>query len=78
MYPQKLINIPLTGQFNAETKAMTLLVDRANEMMDGKGRVLIRPSGTQPLIRVMTEGPDAKTVAKSAQFLVENINQTSQ
>jgi phosphoglucosamine mutase len=47
-------------------------------MMDGKGRVLIRPSGTQPLIRVMTEGPDAKTVAKSAQFLVENINQTSQ
>ena len=42
-------------------------------MMDMKGRILIRPSGTQPIIRIMTEGPDSQMVSKSAQFLAESI-----
>jgi phosphoglucosamine mutase len=49
------------------------LIEEANQMMNMKGRILIRPSGTQPIIRVMTEGPDSQMVSKSAQFLAENI-----
>jgi len=41
--------------------------------MKGEGRVLIRPSGTQPLLRIMTEGPDAGLVEQSVQFLKDNL-----
>ena len=78
MYPQKLINITSIGKFNADGDEVKPLIEQANEMMEGKGRVLIRESGTQPLIRVMTEGPDVEKVIESAQFLVDSINQTSQ
>lgn len=78
MYPQKLINITSIGKFNVDGNEVKPLIEQANEMMEGKGRVLIRESGTQPLIRVMTEGPDVEKVIKSAQFLADSINQTSQ
>jgi len=78
MYPQKLINITSIGKFNVDGNEVKPLIEQANEMMEGKGRVLIRESGTQPLIRVMTEGPDVEKVIESAQFLVDSINQTSQ
>ena len=78
MYPQKLINITSIGKFNVDGNEVKPLIEQANQMMEGKGRVLIRESGTQPLIRVMTEGPDVEKVIESAQFLVDSINQTSQ
>ena len=78
MYPQKLINITSIGKFNVDGNEVKPLIEQANQMMEGKGRVLIRESGTQPLIRVMTEGPDVERVIESAQFLVDSINQTSQ
>ena len=49
------------------------LIKQANEIMKGEGRVLIRPSGTQPLLRIMTEGPDACLVEQSVQFLKDNL-----
>ena len=73
MYPQELINIPSNQQLDLESKQISLLINKANQMMDMKGRILIRPSGTQPIIRVMTEGPDSQMVSKSVQFLAENI-----
>ena len=78
IYPQKLINITSIGKFNVDGNEVKPLIEQANQMMEGKGRVLIRESGTQPLIRVMTEGPDVERVIESAQFLVDSINQTSQ
>ena len=73
MYPQELINIPHNQQLDLDSKQISLLIEEANQMMDMKGRFLIRPSGTQPIIRVMTEGPDSQMVSKSVQFLAENI-----
>ena len=73
MYPQELINIPNNQQLDLESKQISLLINEANQIMDMKGRILIRPSGTQPIIRIMTEGPDSQMVSKSAQFLAESI-----
>lgn len=73
MYPQELINIPFSDQFDADSQEVILLIDEANRMMEMRGRILIRPSGTQPIIRVMTEGPDCDLVLKSANFLAKSI-----
>ncbi len=69
MYPQILINVKVTG------KAAELLqrqevkseVAKAELELDGKGRVLLRPSGTEPLLRVMVEGEDGVLVKKCAE-----------
>jgi phosphoglucosamine mutase len=39
--------------------ALQTAISRAEEQLSGRGRVLVRPSGTEPLIRVMVEAPDA-------------------
>ncbi|GHP15117.1 phosphoglucosamine mutase [Lentilactobacillus fungorum] len=57
-YPQKLINVKVhdkkTGLENPQIKAV---IQQVEEEMHGDGRVLVRPSGTEPLLRVMTEAP---------------------
>jgi len=73
MYPQILINLPLTKKIDLKCKEINDAVDQAKLMMENKGRVLIRESGTQPLIRIMTEGPDKKKTTMAAEFLVEKI-----
>ena len=48
-------------------------IERVNEKFKGDGRVLIRPSGTEPLVRVMIEGKDQKMIEKEAKELAELI-----
>ncbi|MDY6232291.1 MAG: phosphoglucosamine mutase, partial [Peptostreptococcus porci] len=43
------------------------------KIMDGKGRVLIRPSGTEPLVRVMLEGKDLEQIENLANGLAQII-----
>ena len=52
---------------------MKKAINDGNLIMENKGRILIRESGTQPLIRVMTEGPDKEKAIKAAEFLVKEI-----
>jgi len=73
MYPQILINLPVTKKINLTSPLMEQAINDAKLLMDHKGRILIRESGTQPLIRVMTEGPDNKKAIKAAEFLIEKI-----
>ncbi len=72
MYPQVLINVRIAkGQdctLHAEVQAA---VNAAILALDGKGRVLLRPSGTEPLLRVMVEGEDGEKV----RYWAENIAQ---
>jgi phosphoglucosamine mutase len=42
-------------------------------MLDGKGRVLLRPSGTEPLLRVMVEGEDGTKVRLCAEKIAEAV-----
>lgn len=51
-------------------------IDELTKKFDGEGRVLIRPSGTEPLVRVMIEGKDQKLIEQEAKKLAELITNT--
>lgn len=74
--PQTLINVK-TGEANAaeimSTDAVTAAVNAVEAELGGAGRVLLRPSGTEPLIRVMVEGRDAALVQQSAETIASAV-----
>jgi phosphoglucosamine mutase len=59
--PQVLINVEVADRDSIK-EAVTVweAVERESESLDGRGRVLLRPSGTEPLVRVMVEAPSAE------------------
>ena len=75
LYPQILINIPTENKVNLKSKVIRDSIKESEIIMKGMGRTLIRPSGTQPLVRVMTEGPAKKEVMKAAKFLTRTIEE---
>jgi phosphoglucosamine mutase len=79
MYPQILINVRVTGKAadlldRAEVKAAAA---EAETMLNGKGRVLLRPSGTEPLLRVMVEGEDGILVKQCAEKIAAVVKQVA-
>ena len=74
MFPQTLINIRLTAGFDAlsDEKVKQTVAAVENELQD-RGRVLLRKSGTEPVIRVMVEGEDHETVNKMAARIADVI-----
>jgi len=78
LYPQKLINVPLATGFDWQQAAEVQAAIAAAEAALGEdGRVLLRPSGTEPLLRVMTEGPDETVVNAHAAAIAVAIAQAS-
>ncbi|MBF8969834.1 phosphoglucosamine mutase [Streptococcus sp. NLN76] len=60
IYPQKLVNIRVDNKMKdqaMEVPAIAAIVAKMEEEMAGNGRILVRPSGTEPLLRVMAEAP---------------------
>jgi len=58
--PQKLVNVRVADRDAVQdATAVWAAVDAESQALEGRGRVLIRPSGTEPLVRVMVEAPDA-------------------
>lgn len=73
-YPQVLINAKVKNEFKSEDKYMTVeeirnKISELEEEFAGSGRVLIRPSGTEPLVRVMIEGDDEEKITRYAKDL---------
>lgn len=67
LYPQVLENVRFSGQTKPlESPAVLSAVKQVEAKLGDKGRVLLRASGTEPLIRVMVEGEDAQLVQTSA------------
>lgn len=79
LYPQKLINVPIVKGFSWRDDPAILTALRAVEQrMAGRGRVLLRASGTEPLLRVMVEGEDATQVLAAAEELADVVRQAVQ
>jgi phosphoglucosamine mutase len=73
-YPQKMINVRVADRDKLDNNpAIAARVRDAESRLNGKGRVLLRPSGTEPLIRVMVEGQDAVLVGQLAQELSKAV-----
>jgi len=71
-YPQVLINARVKNNMKykyLENKEIKSEIDRIEKMFHGEGRVVIRPSGTEPLVRVMIEGKDQEEITKIAKEL---------
>lgn len=76
--PQVLINVRLGSASAAEiqqAEAVRAKISEVESALQGRGRLLLRPSGTEPLIRVMTEGEDEAEVAALAKDLAAIIAQ---
>jgi phosphoglucosamine mutase len=67
-----LIIVPVSLSINIETE-LKHAIGLAEQKLKSHGRVLLRPSGTEPLIRVMVEGEDASLVNSLAQELAHAI-----
>ncbi len=74
MYPQVLINVKVgKGVDCLGDKKVKSAVAEAEKMLNGKGRVLLRPSGTEPLLRVMVEGEERSLVEQSARGIADVV-----
>ncbi len=62
--PQKLENVRFAGGKPLENEAVKTVIAAAEQRLNGSGRVLVRASGTEPLIRIMAEGDDEKLVGQ--------------
>jgi len=77
-YPQVLVNVKVKNEFKnsyMDFKEIADEIERIEKEMDGKGRVLIRPSGTEPLVRVMLEGKDQTHIKELAESLADIIKE---
>ncbi len=69
VYPQLLVNVPVPVEQRSslsDDDAVTAAVNRASDELGNSGRVLLRPSGTEPLVRVMVEGENEAQVKRLA------------
>ena len=72
--PMHMINVPLAaGSKPMESELVKAAVQQAEQQLDGQGRVLLRASGTEPLIRVMIEGEDEAMVHELAQGIADVV-----
>lgn len=74
MYPQSLINVKVQPGFDwQKDDAILLEKERVESELGDEGRVLIRPSGTEPLIRVMVEAKYAEAAEKMAKRIASRV-----
>ena len=77
IYPQTMVNVTIDKPVDLQAPQMRDAVKAAESELGESGRVLLRPSGTEPLIRVMVEGRDATQVEKIAGSLAQVVQQAA-
>lgn len=78
LYPQSNKNVVVGDKFRVmNSEVLRIEVDKYNEVLRGKGRIMIRASGTEPKIRVMVESQNATVNEEIANSLVETVKKIS-
>ena len=75
-YPQVMINVPVRGNAREVVETDQSVADAltaAESRLKGEGRVILRPSGTEPVVRVTVEGRDGETVQALAEELANVV-----
>jgi phosphoglucosamine mutase len=73
IYPQVLLNIPVRKVKDIEDFPIVAAAIKKAERKINSGRILVRPSGTEPKIRVMVEGDNMDTISTIAEDIAELI-----
>ncbi len=75
-YPQTMVNLKISNEGKIAfytDKAITEKLDEAKKLLGKSGRIVVRPSGTEPLIRVMVEGSDTEQIEAIANDVANTI-----
>ena len=81
VYPQVLVNAKIKNEYKntyMNNEEVSTAVHSLEKKFEGDGRVLIRPSGTEPLVRVMIEGTDIEQMQRDAEELAAIIEKNLQ
>ncbi|MGE5469418.1 MAG: phosphoglucosamine mutase [Bacteroidota bacterium] len=79
LYPQKLINVPIARGFSwRDDPVIQAALAEVERRLVGRGRVLLRASGTEPLLRVMVEGEEAAEVLAAAEELADVVRRAAE
>lgn len=77
-YPQRLVNVPIDGALDLDnTPVIQQAVRDAEAQLKDSGRVLLRPSGTEPLVRVMVEGQDLQQVDQCVEQIAVAVREAA-
>ncbi|HEY2628905.1 MAG TPA: phosphoglucosamine mutase [Usitatibacter sp.] len=78
LLPQILVNVKVEGKPDLQAAPVREAVAKAESTLLGRGRVLLRPSGTEPVVRVMVEGEDRAEVQKLADSIAVAVKSSAQ
>ena len=74
LFPQELVNVRVTDKDGAMgDEAVLASVKKAEEFLAGQGRVLVRASGTEPLVRVLAEAPTTELCKQANAIVLEAL-----
>ena len=76
-YPQVLVNVPMVDRAHLMHPEVVQAVAATEQLLGQSGRVVLRPSGTEPVVRVMVEGRDASEVQAAAHRIAEAVEKVA-
>lgn len=75
-FPQKLVNVRVTDKHHVtDNQRVKAVIEQVEAEMNGNGRILVRPSGTEPLVRVMAEAPSEELCESYVNQIVDVVKE---